>query len=156
MNYMTYHPVDLVNGEGTRCSLFVSGCEHRCKGCFSSKSHSFTAGFEFTKQLEDRIISDLNDTTIIRRGLSILGGEPLHPRNLEAVSKLVDRVRSECPGADIWLWTGYTLTTLTEQQRSIALKVDVLVDGKFEETLKDPSLKWRGSSNQQVIVMKSC
>lgn len=106
--------------------------------------------------MEDRIIADLNDTRIKRRGLSLSGGDPLHPANLDAVLQLVQRVRAECDGKDIWLWTGYTLDTLTENQRKVVEYVEVLVDGKFDQSLADPSLPWRGSSNQVVHRLTSC
>lgn len=154
MNYLTYNPLDLVNGEGTRVSLFVAGCEHQCYKCFSAKSHSFTSGFEYTKELEDRIIEDLKDSLIPKRGLSILGGEPLHPRNLDAVGALIARVRNESPSSDIWLWSGYEFNEMSEEQRSVVACIDVLIDGKFEYELRDLSLKWRGSSNQNIINIK--
>ncbi|MDD1792104.1 anaerobic ribonucleoside-triphosphate reductase-activating protein [Enterovibrio sp. ZSDZ42] len=150
MNFHQYYPVDVVNGEGTRCTLFVAGCEHQCRGCYNQSTWSLSSGQVFDKQMEDRVISDLNDTRIKRRGLSLSGGDPLHPANVQAVLALVKRVRSECEGKDIWLWTGYELANLSEEQKTIVALVDVLVDGKFEKDLADPSLPWRGSSNQVI------
>lgn len=156
MNFHQYYPVDVVNGEGTRCTLFVSGCEHQCRGCYNQSTWSPSSGQPFDQTMEDRIIADLNDTRIKRRGFSLSGGDPLHPANLDAVLQLVQRVRAECDGKDIWLWTGYTLDTLTENQRKVVEYVDVLVDGKFDQSLADPSLPWRGSSNQVVHRLTSC
>ncbi|KXF83126.1 anaerobic ribonucleoside-triphosphate reductase-activating protein [Enterovibrio coralii] len=150
MNFHQYYPVDVVNGEGTRCTLFVAGCEHQCRGCYNQSTWSLNSGSVFDQSMEDKIIADLNDTRIKRRGLSLSGGDPLHPANVAAVLKLVQRVKSECDGKDIWLWTGYTLEQLTEAQREVIDHVDVVVDGKYEKELADPSLPWRGSSNQVV------
>ncbi|TCS43143.1 anaerobic ribonucleoside-triphosphate reductase-activating protein [Reinekea marinisedimentorum] len=150
MNYHAYHSLDVVNGEGTRCTLFVSGCEHKCKGCYNASTWSLMNGHPFTRALEDQIIRDLSDTRIKRQGLSLSGGDPLHPANLTAVLQLVQRVRAECPGKDIWCWTGYKLASLTEQQQHVVQYIDVLIDGKFIEAQKQPNLAWRGSSNQQI------
>lgn len=154
MNYHKYYPIDVVNGPGTRATLFVSGCEHQCKGCYNQTTWSLRSGFAFTQALEDQIIGDLNDTRICRRGLSLSGGDPLHPQNTQAVLKLVQRVRRDCPGKDIWLWTGYQLGELTQQQHEVIEYVDVLIDGKFEQDLADPSLEWRGSANQEIHYLK--
>lgn len=100
--------------------------------------------------MEDKIIADLNDSRIRRQGLSLSGGDPLHPQNLSAILQLVKRVRQECNGKDIWLWTGYTLAELTADQQQVVDLINVLVDGKFVQDLKDPSLIWRGSGNQVI------
>ncbi|MCG3726015.1 anaerobic ribonucleoside-triphosphate reductase-activating protein [Vibrio cincinnatiensis] len=150
MNYHQYYPIDVVNGPGTRCTLFVSGCLHQCRGCYNKSTWPLDSGHPFTSEMEDKIIADLNDTRIPRRGLSLSGGDPLHPQNVSAVLLLVQRVKQECVGKDIWLWTGYCLHELDEQQRQLIDYVDVLVDGKFEQSLADPSLDWRGSSNQVI------
>ncbi|WP_086980881.1 anaerobic ribonucleoside-triphosphate reductase-activating protein [Vibrio aphrogenes] len=150
MNISQYYAVDVINGPGTRCTLFVSGCIHQCKGCYNKSTWSLRSGVEFTQEYEDAIIRDLQDSRIFRRGLSLSGGDPLHPSNVPAVLKLVQRVRTECPSKDIWMWTGYTLSELSPAQQQVVQYIDVLVDGKFEQALADPSLQWRGSSNQVV------
>ncbi|MYM58787.1 anaerobic ribonucleoside-triphosphate reductase-activating protein [Vibrio sp. OCN044] len=150
MNYHAYYPIDVVNGEGTRCTLFVSGCDHQCKGCYNQSTWRVDSGRLFTKELEDQIIADLNDTRIKRRGLSLSGGDPLHPANVESILALVKRIKQECLSKDIWLWTGYTLKSLSPKQRAIVQQIDVLIDGKFEQDKKDLTLKWRGSSNQII------
>lgn len=150
MNYHQYYPIDVINGPGTRCTLFVSGCVHQCKGCYNQSTLRLDSGHEFTQALEDQIIADLNDTRIKRKGLSLSGGDPLHPANVASVLKLVKRVRNECPGKDIWLWSGYTLAELSDDQRAVVDLLDVLVDGKFVQEKKDLNLEWRGSSNQVI------
>lgn len=150
MNYHQYYPVDVVNGPGTRCTLFVAGCEHQCPGCYNKSTWRLNSGRAFTRELEDRIIADLQDTRIPRQGLSLSGGDPLHPQNVAEVLHLVQRVRASCPGKDIWVWTGYVLGELTPAQREVADLINVLVDGKFVQDLKDPALIWRGSGNQVI------
>jgi anaerobic ribonucleoside-triphosphate reductase activating protein len=150
MNYSKYYPIDVLNGEGTRCTLFVSGCIHHCKGCYNQSTWSPDAGELFTEQLADQIIQDLNDQRIKKQGLTLSGGDPLHPANVDEVLKLVKRVKRECKGKDIWVWTGYLLAELNVTQKQIIDLVDVLIDGKFEKALADPSLAWRGSVNQVI------
>ena len=150
MNYSKYYPIDVLNGEGTRCTLFVSGCIHNCKGCYNQSTWSPDAGELFTEQLADQIILDLNDQRIKKQGLTLSGGDPLHPANVTEVLKLVKRVKTECVAKDIWMWTGYLLADLNVKQKQIIELVDVLIDGKFEQYLADPSLAWRGSSNQVI------
>ena len=148
MNFHQYYPVDIVNGPGTRCTLFVSGCVHECPGCYNKSTWRVNSGQPFTKAMEDQIINDLNDTRIKRQGISLSGGDPLHPQNVPDILKLVQRIRAECPGKDIWVWTGYKLDELNAAQMQVVDLINVLVDGKFVQDLKDPSLIWRGRSRQ--------
>ncbi len=104
--------------------------------------------------MEERLISDLNDTRIPRQGLSLSGGDPLHPANVPDVLRLVKRVRRQCAGKDIWLWTGYQLDELTSAQQQVVAHIDVLIDGKFVQALYDPMLLWRGSSNQVIHYLR--
>jgi len=150
MNIHQYYPVDVVNGPGTRCTLFVSGCVHACPGCYNKSTWRVNSGQLFTQDMEDRVIADLNDPRIRRQGLSLSGGDPLHPQNVPDVLKLVKRVRAECPGKDIWLWTGYQLAELTPAQQEVVALINVLIDGKFVQESHDPMLIWRGSSNQII------
>lgn len=152
MNYCGYNSVDVLNGEGTRCSLFVSGCTHNCKGCFSKKTQNPNFGELYTQEVEDMIIADLNDTRIKRQGITLSGGDPMYEDNIGALTKLCERIKSETQ-ADIWLWTGYVLEELPIESNRLMELVDVIVDGRFEQDLYDPDLKWRGSSNQNVIYM---
>ncbi|WP_193015699.1 anaerobic ribonucleoside-triphosphate reductase-activating protein [Proteus sp. FME41] len=150
MNYHQYYPVDVVNGPGTRCTLFVAGCIHQCRGCYNKSTWSLTSGKPFTQEMEDQIIADLQDSRIKRQGLSLSGGDPLHPQNLSTVLKLVKRVKTQCPEKDIWAWTGYLLADLTPEQQDVISYINVLIDGKFVQELYDPALLWRGSSNQVI------
>ncbi|SUC15647.1 anaerobic ribonucleotide reductase-activating protein [Proteus vulgaris] len=154
MNYHQYYPVDVVNGPGTRCTLFVSGCTHQCRGCYNKSTWSLTSGKPFTQEMEDQIITDLQDSRIKRQGLSLSGGDPLHPQNLSAILKLVKRVKTQCPEKDIWVWTGYLLADLTPEQQEVVNYINVLIDGKFVQELYDPALLWRGSSNQVIHKLK--
>ncbi|WP_130833723.1 anaerobic ribonucleoside-triphosphate reductase-activating protein [[Erwinia] mediterraneensis] len=153
--YHRYYDVDMVNGPGTRCTLFVSGCAHQCPGCYNQRTWRVDSGQPFTPALEARLIADLQDRRIPRQGLSLSGGDPLHPCNVPAILRLVQRVRRECPGKDIWLWTGYTLAELTLSQRRIVAELDVLIDGRFIAEQKDPALPWRGSRNQVIHYLRS-
>ena len=150
MNYHRYYSVDVVNGPGTRCSLFVAGCVHQCRGCYNKSTWSLNSGIPFSQEVEDQIIADLQDVNIKRQGLSLSGGDPLHPQNVPTILKLVKRVKTECENKDIWLWTGYKRDQLTPQQNQVLDYIDVLVDGKFVQDLADPNLIWRGSSNQVI------
>ncbi len=150
MNIHQYYPIDVVNGPGTRCTLFVSGCVHQCPGCYNKSTWRLNSGVLFTQEMENQIIADLNDTKIPRQGLTLSGGDPLHPQNVPEVLKLVKRVNAECEGKDIWMWTGYLLSELTPEQQDVVDLINVLIDGKFVQALADPALVWRGSSNQLV------
>ncbi|GLP97809.1 anaerobic ribonucleoside-triphosphate reductase-activating protein [Paraferrimonas sedimenticola] len=151
MNYSQYYPVDVINGPGTRATLFVSGCEHQCRGCYNQSTWSPDSGEAFSDAMVEQIIVDLNDTRIRRRGLSLTGGDPLYPGNLDAVLNLLRHVKARAPGKDVWMWTGYTLENLSPKQRQVVELVDTLVDGKFEQDKHDPNLRFRGSSNQRLI-----
>ncbi|WP_455811548.1 anaerobic ribonucleoside-triphosphate reductase-activating protein [Pseudomonas graminis] len=150
MNIHQYYPVDIVNGPGTRCTLFVSGCVHECPGCYNKSTWRLNSGLPFTIEMEEQLIADLNDTRIPRQGLSLSGGDPLHPANLADVRRLLRRVRRDCAGKDIWMWTGYRLEELSVEQQQVIANVNVLVDGKYIQDLRDPALLWRGSSNQVI------
>lgn len=150
MNYHQYYPVDVVNGPGTRCTLFVSGCLHQCRGCYNQSTWRVDSGQPFTQATEDQIIADLKDHRIKQQGLSLSGGDPLHPHHVRRILQLVKRVREECPDKDIWLWTGYVLNELSEIQQDVISYVHAVVDGKFEQALYDPTLIWRGSHNQVI------
>jgi anaerobic ribonucleoside-triphosphate reductase activating protein len=153
MHYSQYFDLDVINGPGTRVTLFVSGCEHQCRGCYNQSTWSPRNGFIFNQTMEDKIIADLNDPRIRRRGLSLSGGDPLYPANLNAMLNIVKRVKKECVGKDIWLWTGYCIEQLTAQQKAVVQYIDCLVDGKFEQQQVDPALKFRGSKNQRIITI---
>lgn len=145
-----YKPFVFVDGEGVRCSLYVSGCLFACEGCFNEDAWSFRCGERYTPGLEDRILADLGHPAV--QGLSLLGGEPF--LNTGTCLSLVRRVRAELPGRDVWCWTGYTFEELRDgdaDKRELLAHVDVLVDGRYERGLRDLSLAFRGSRNQRVL-----
>ncbi|MGN0442541.1 MAG: anaerobic ribonucleoside-triphosphate reductase activating protein [Acutalibacteraceae bacterium] len=157
MNYASIKPVDVANGTGVRVSLFVSGCTHRCKGCFNSEAWDFDYGNLYTEETQKYILSCLDKTYI--RGLSLLGGEPFDPHNQDTLIKLLKEVKEKFPQKDIWCYTGYDFDKdlkgeFAEQNKStseLLSMIDILVDGEFVLALKNPSLKFRGSSNQRII-----
>ena len=158
MYYGNIKNTDIANGEGVRVTLFVSGCTHHCKNCFNQETWDFCYGKPFTKEVEDQIIKMLEPDYI--KGLTLLGGEPMEPKNQEALLPLVKRVR-EVYGdkKNIWCYTGYVFDKdLIKESRArcehtdeLLKNIDVLVDGPFVESLKNLTLKFRGSSNQRVI-----
>lgn len=154
MNYLSIEVVDSVNGEGLRTSLFVAGCSHACSGCFNKESWDYKAGVKFDSEAKATLYEALNQPYI--SGLSILGGDPLADKNFLDVCLLCASVKTLYPDKTIWLWTGYTLEEILDRGKETILKyLDVLVDGKFEEHLKDTTTRsWVGSSNQRVINLK--
>ena len=150
MNYGGIIKNDIANGPGVRVSLFVSGCRNHCPGCFQPQTWDFGYGKPFTGGTEEEIIEALRPSWI--QGFSILGGDPMEPENREALLPLLKRIRSELPEKDIWLYTGYTLEEVRDEE--ILNWVDVVVDGPFIEAKKDMSLSFRGSRNQRIIRLK--
>lgn len=151
MNYIGLNKYDTANGDGIRVSLFVSGCTLNCKGCFNPESHDFNAGKLFTNDILNEIITELKKPYI--KGFSLLGGDPLEHRIFDDVYNIVKTVKSQVPDKDIWLWTGRIYDKVKDNR--ILDYVDVLIDGPFKENLKDPNLKYRGSSNQNIIFLKT-
>lgn len=152
---------DIANGEGVRVSLFVSGCRNRCKNCFNPETWSFTYGKEFTLEVEQDIIDSLDASWI--NGLTILGGEPFEVENQRALVSFIKKVRELFPNKTIWMYSGYLFDTEIhnpngkvhcEVTDEILNNIDVLVDGKFVEELKNLSLKFRGSTNQRIIMVQ--
>ncbi len=162
MNYCELKKCDIANGEGVRTTLFVSGCTNHCEECFQPQTWDFCYGSEFTKEVEDEIIDSCKPYYI--NGLTLLGGEPFEPKNQRALVPFLKRFREELPQKDIWCFTGFVLDKelwqegsyprceVTDQMLSL---IDVLVDGRFVKELKDISLRFRGSSNQRIIDVKS-
>lgn len=161
MNYAAIKKHDVANGPGVRVSLFVSGCEHYCKDCFNSEAWDFSYGEHFTRKTEEEILSALKPAYI--KGFSLLGGEPFHPANQDALLSLLKRIKSEYPEKDIWCYTGYIYENELLGHGDAATKtaaemlgyIDVLVDGRFVEDLKNLSLRFRGSENQRIIDLKA-
>lgn len=158
MNYLSFRTFDIANGEGVRCSLFVSGCSHHCKGCFSPHTWDFNAGQPFTKVTEDGILDAVRSSYV--DGLTLLGGDPMMPANQIGLIGLVRRFRSEFGKTKtIWCYTGCLLEELRDSSSpfhtvvtdELLEKIDVLIDGPYVEARRDPSLAFRGSSNQRII-----
>lgn len=158
MNYASIKTTDVANWPGIRVNLFVSGCRHKCKGCFNALAWDFNFWKPYTQAEEDYIIQSLNHSFC--EWLTILWGEPLEPENQEMVSKLILRAKAIYPSKTIWLYSGFTWEQLQELKNNshylqdILDNIDVLVDGKFVLEKKDLNLKFRGSSNQRIIDMK--
>lgn len=147
MRYGELKKTDIANGPGVRVSLFVSGCRNRCKGCFNPETWSFNYGREFSEDTYNEIFKALEPSYI--SGLSILGGDPFEPENLDEVTALCRKVKEWYPHKNIWVYTGYYYRDLKNSE--IMDYIDVLVDGPFKEDLKDITLQYRGSSNQMII-----
>ncbi|PSV00971.1 anaerobic ribonucleoside-triphosphate reductase activating protein [Photobacterium kishitanii] len=152
MNYSNINWIDDKNGDGCRLTLFVSGCPHKCEGCFNIKTWSYLSGDEYTIEIEDSIFAYFEKNKAYLKGLSILGGEPLAPRNVERVTMLLKRFKETYTDKDVWVWSGYTLEELTLPNQLESLKyIDTLVDGRYEESLRNTELYFRGSSNQRIL-----
>ena len=153
MRYNKIRKMDISNGPGVRVSIFFQGCSFHCKNCFNPETWSFDKGEEFTDEVIDHIL-DLCDKEYIT-GLSILGGEPMHPFNIKGSTKLAKSFKERYPNKSIWCWTGF-LFDKDLVDKEILNYIDVLIDGQYIDELHDPTLKWKGSSNQRVIdVQKS-
>ena len=159
MYYGNIKKLDVANGEGIRTTLFVSGCRNHCERCFQPETWAFDYGKPFTEETVQALLDSLKPSYV--NGITLLGGEPFEPENQRELVKLLRRVRAEYPQKNVWSYSGYTLEELrgdghphcevTEEMLSM---IDVLVDGRFVEALKDIALKFRGSSNQRIIDVK--
>lgn len=160
MNYGAIKNCDIANGPGVRVTLFVSGCRNHCENCFQQQTWDFNYGEPFDKTAENLILEMLSPDYI--RGLTILGGEPLEPENQQAILDFIKRVREVYPKKDVWLFSGFTFEEINDPTSrahtpvigELLSQIDVLVDGRFVQALKNLSLKFRGSSNQRLIDMK--
>lgn len=159
MNYASLKSYDIANGPGIRVSLFVSGCEHYCKDCFNSEAWDFGYGSEYTTEINELLFNYIKPGYI--KGLTILGGEPMHPKNQFQVLEIVRQFKHKFPEKDLWIYSGYLYEDLIngnvgDHSKDILAYTDILVDGKFMIELKDIGLNFRGSSNQRIIdVQKS-
>ena len=154
MNYATIKNCDIANGPGVRVSLFVSGCTHRCPGCFNEVAWDFDYGEPFTEEVMDSILEMLRPSYI--RGLTLLGGEPFEPQNQGSVVELLRRIKAEMSEKSIWAFSGYLfdkdiLSGRLGDCSEYLSYLDVLVDGPFVEAKKNLSLRFRGSENQRLI-----
>ena len=158
MNYAAIKKVDIANGTGVRVSLFVSGCTHRCEGCFNAEAWDFDYGKLFTEETVAEIMTALKPSHIA--GLTLLGGEPLEPCNQRELIKLLREFKAQYPQKNIWCFSGYTFETdilakdgkaHCEVTDELVSMLDILVDGRFELDKKNLLLKFRGSENQRII-----
>ena len=153
MRYNKIRKMDISNGPGVRVSIFFQGCAFHCKNCFNPETWSFTAGEEFNDEVIENIIKLCEPDHIT--GLSMLGGEPMHPKNIAGTTKLAKRFKEVYPNKTLWSWSGF-LFDKDLKDKEVMQYIDVLVDGQYVDELRNPTLKWKGSSNQRVIdVQKS-
>ncbi|MCI9087199.1 MAG: anaerobic ribonucleoside-triphosphate reductase activating protein [Clostridia bacterium] len=153
MRYNKIRKMDISDGPGIRVSIFMQGCAFHCKNCFNPETHDFNGGKEFTEDTIDTILELCDNETI--EGLSILGGEPMHPTNIVGTTRLAKVFKKEYPNKTIWVWSGF-LFDRDLKNEEVLNYIDVLVDGQYVDELHNPTLKWRGSENQRVIdVQKS-
>ncbi len=150
MRYNLIRKMDISNGPGVRVSIFMQGCSFHCKNCFNQETWDFEGGQEFTDDTINKVLELSNKPEV--KGLSILGGEPMHPTNIEGTTKLAKAFKEKYPEKSIWAWTGFQYEDIKD--KDVFNYIDVLVDGQYKDELHDPTLKWRGSSNQRVIDIK--
>ena len=152
MKYNLIRKMDISNGPGVRVSIFMQGCSFHCENCFNKETWDFNGGKEFTQNTINQVLDLCNKDEV--KGLSILGGEPMHPNNIEGTTKLAKAFKEKYPEKNLWAWSGFRFEDLKDKE--VLNYVDVLVDGIYKDELHDPTLKWRGSANQRVIdVQKS-
>ena len=147
MRYNKIRKMDISNGPGIRVSIFMQGCEFHCKGCFNPETWDFKCGNEFTDETIEKVLDLCNYDHIV--GLTILGGEPMHPVNIEGTTKLAKEFKKRFPKKSLWVWTGFQYEKIKDKE--VFKYIDVLVDGQFKSELFSPKLRWKGSSNQRVI-----
>ncbi|MGL5753183.1 MAG: anaerobic ribonucleoside-triphosphate reductase activating protein [Paraclostridium sp.] len=144
---------DIANGIGIVMSIWTQGCPHHCKGCFNVDTWDFNSGKEFTQKDLNYILDNI-DKNNIKRDLSILGGEPLCPENIDGVINLCKVFKEKYPYKKIYIWTGYIIEEFDDIQREVLNYINILIDGKFEEDKKNLSIMLRGSENQRIIDVK--
>ena len=149
MKYAQIREIDITNGNGIGVALFTQGCPYHCKNCFNPETWDFNKGMVWTKETENKIIELLKPEYITR--LTILGGEPLIERNIEPLTALLKRVKGIYPDKQVWLYTGGDFEVLEGLYEEIFQYIDILIDGRYIDDLRDYKLKWRGSSNQRII-----
>lgn len=153
MRYSKIRKMDIADGPGVRVSIFMQGCSFNCKNCFNPETHDFAGGKEFTEETINRVL-ELCDKDYVK-GLSILGGEPMHPKNIQGTTELAKCFKEKFPEKNLWVWSGFTFDKDLKDKEALKY-IDVLVDGQYVDELHNPKLEWRGSSNQRVIdVQKS-
>ena len=156
MRYNTIRKMDIADGPGVRVSIFLQGCEFHCYNCFNPETWDFDGGEEFTDEVIERLMELCSEEYI--QGLSILGGEPMHPKNIAATTAIAKAFKNLYPDKNLWVWSGFTFEVLQKRKdaQEVLNYIDTLVDGQYKDELHDFRLEWRGSSNQRVIdVQKS-
>ncbi|MDO4996910.1 MAG: anaerobic ribonucleoside-triphosphate reductase activating protein [Bacilli bacterium] len=151
MRYNKIRKMDIADGPGVRVSVFFQGCAFHCKNCFNPETWDFKAGKEFTDETIEEVLKLCENDFIT--GLSLLGGEPMHPTNIEGSTKLARMFKERFPEKTIWSWTGFLFDEYLKD-KEIVNYLDVVVDGQFKDELRNPNLKWKGSANQRVIDVK--
>lgn len=161
MNYHNITYPDMNNGDGLRVVLWLSGCSHHCYNCQNPQTWDVNSGIPFDESAKEELFRELGKDYI--SGLTLSGGDPLHEANLDGVLDLVNEIRLSFPNKTIWIYSGYQWSEIFNdgvyltrdcagwKRREIVKKCDVMIDGKYMDSLRDPQLKWRGSSNQHVI-----
>lgn len=160
MNYADIKQFDIANGPGVRVSLFVSGCYHQCKNCFNQETWDFNYGKPFTKETIDTIIEYMKPTYV--EGITLLGGDPFAPPNQKPLVELLKKIKDTYKDKTIWCFTGYLydkeiledMAIKYEETMELLSYIDILVDGRFVESLKNEKLRFKGSSNQRTIMVK--
>lgn len=153
MRYNKIRKMDISNGPGVRVSIFMQGCVFNCPNCFNPETHDFNGGKEFTEETIQKVLTLCDNENV--EGLSILGGEPMHPKTIEATTRLAKAFKEKYPEKNIWAWSGYQFDK-DLKDKEVLNYLDVLVDGQYIDELHNPKLEWRGSENQRVIdVQKS-
>lgn len=148
MRYNKIRKMDISDGPGVRVSIFMQGCSFNCKNCFNPETHDFKGGKEFTEETIEKVLKLCENENV--EGLSILGGEPMHPNNIEGTTMLAKAFKEKFPKKTLWVWTGYLLDR-DLLGKEVLKYIDVLVDGQYKDELHNPTLKWKGSENQRVI-----
>ena len=147
IRYNKIRKMDISNGPGVRVSIFLQGCTFKCPGCFNPETHDFAGGKEFTDETLQQLLQLCAADYV--QGLSILGGEPLHPKNIAGTIQIAQAFKQKFPHKTLWVWTGYLFENVVDKK--IFDYVDVLVDGQFNQAVANPMLQYRGSSNQRLI-----
>ncbi len=151
MRYNKIRKMDISNGPGVRVSIFMQGCAFHCKNCFNPETWDFKLGEEFTCDTIKKVLDLASKDYVV--GLSILGGEPMHPLNIEGTTSLAKAFKEKYPNKSVWVWSGF-LFDKDLKDKEVLNYIDVLIDGQYKDELHDFRLKWCGSTNQRVIDVK--
>ena len=147
MNYHNITKDDMLNGDGLRVVLWVAGCNHHCQGCQNPQTWDINSGIPFDNTAKLELFAELDKEYI--DGITLSGGDPLHPQNLQSTTKLLKEIKEKYPNKTVWIYTGYTYEQV--QEKELLKYIDVLVDGPYIKSRRDLNLEYRGSSNQRII-----